>query len=232
MARLGPGAGGLGKLHATDLYLAFACSQKSQEALAIFEKQFFPDIRTALNRRSSASAPVEETEQRVREKLFVGANPKIASFSGQGPLKAWVCAVAVREHISLHRGKDPAVPSDEQRLQEFSSGDVELDFIKQKYQRAFSLAFVAAFQELPSQERNVLRLSFLERVSIDELGVLYQIHRSTAARWVVKAREHLSANTKLLLATRFKLSDSEVDSIVRLVDKKLDVSMRELVGSK
>jgi hypothetical protein len=75
-------------LYVEDLYLAYACAQKSPIALAAFERHFMPEVRAALASARHRGVPLDELEQLVRTKLFVGEAPKIAQYSGRGPLSA------------------------------------------------------------------------------------------------------------------------------------------------
>ena len=62
-------------------------------------------IDTALTRLGREPMFVDEVRQVLRTKLLVGdgAPPKIADYSGRGPLDGWVRAAAVRAAIDLKR---------------------------------------------------------------------------------------------------------------------------------
>ena len=75
-----------------------------------------------------------------------------------------------------------------------ASGDLELDFLKQRYQQDFKEAFILALRGLTVRERNLLRQRFIYGLSLDELGALYRVNRATTARWVVQAREEVLAD--------------------------------------
>jgi RNA polymerase sigma-70 factor (ECF subfamily) len=109
-----------------------------------------------------------------------------------------------------------------------AAGDVELEFIKRQYRAGFKRAFLEALSSLESREQNLLRQHFLDDLSIDQLGALYRVHRSTVARWIGKAQEVLLTRTKRALMKQMKVSRSECDSIVRIAQSQLHITLRKL----
>ena len=51
------------------------------------------------------------------------------------------------------------------------------------------------------------------------------MHRATAARWLNRARGALVGTTHKRLAERLKLPVDQVESVIRLVQSRLDVSV-------
>jgi RNA polymerase sigma-70 factor (ECF subfamily) len=98
-------------------------------------------------------------------------------------------------------------------------------FLKGHYRPAFEKAFSEAFRELTVQERNVLRLHFLDGLNIDRIGTLFQVHRSTAARWLASARERLMEETRKKAQVALGISPVELDSLLGLVRSQLGVSL-------
>lgn len=60
--------------------------------------------------------------------------------------------------------------------------DAELDLIKQRHQKEFRQALREAFSALTSDERHLLRLYFVDRLSTTELGALLRVNQSTVSR--------------------------------------------------
>lgn len=63
-------------------------------------------------------------------------------------------------------------------------GDPELSHLKATFAAEFKFALTLAIDELSVRDRNLLRQSVLDGLTIDQLGKLYRVHRATAARWV------------------------------------------------
>ena len=143
--------------------------------------QFVGDVRQALRTRLLVAAP--------------GGAPRIADYAGRGPLGAWVRVAAVRVAIDLRRsqGQEPLPASGEHDAS--PADDPELALLKARHSAAYADALRAAMASLSAKERNLMRMHFVDGLSIDRIGVAYQVHRATAARWIEALRERLLAET-------------------------------------
>jgi hypothetical protein len=75
-------------------------------AIAAFESHLGADAVRALAKLGVRGPAADEIQQRVRHKLFVpadGAEPKIAGYTGRGPLRAWLRALTAHEALSEYR---------------------------------------------------------------------------------------------------------------------------------
>lgn len=226
----------LDDLQVADLYLSFACLRGNETALSLFERVVMPKATAGLARINMSPAAVADAAQAVRMILFVaeaGAQPKIAQYAGHAPLWAWVKVVATRAALRLKRGepKQSRSSEDDALLDLPASGDTpEINFLKRRYKDAFRQAFLEALAALPPRERTLLRQSFIDGLSIDELGSLYGVHRSTASRWIVQARRTLLAATRDRLMAEAKISEMECDSVIRLVNSRFDGTIRSILS--
>jgi RNA polymerase sigma-70 factor (ECF subfamily) len=164
--------------------------------------------------------------------LFVGEGgpPQINGFGGRGTLRSWVRSIGVRTGRRLLGVESAQAPGDgELDALPAAVRDPELELLQTRYRDQVREAFAAAFMKLSERQRNVLRQYYIDGLTIDQLGALYQINRATAARWVGAARMAVVAATSAELVDRFHVPSGEVSSIIRLVRSQLDVSVRELV---
>ena len=109
-------------------------------------------------------------------------------------------------------------------------GDPEIDLLRARYAKAFQAALRTALETLPVRDRNVLRFSYLDGLSIDEIAAFYRVHRATAARWVARARTALIDETRRLVVERLTVGESELESLMRDLASQLEVSIRRLLG--
>jgi len=220
----------LRSLHAGALWVAFGCVIGHAAALARFEVAFAPEISGALG-RSFDHGLADDAELKLRERLFlVGEDdaPRLASYSGRGDLRAWLRAAAVRTAIDLMRSRR-MVPVDPHALGDAGAAiDPLLAALKERYRDEFRAAFAEAAAALTDRERTLLRYRFLDGLSIDEIGSLYRVHRATIARWIAATRESLFEGTRTRLMARLAVSESEVDSVLRLIDSQLEASLEAL----
>jgi RNA polymerase sigma-70 factor, ECF subfamily len=224
----------LARVHAVELHLAFSCRQGHPLALARFEREHVATLGPAVGRVDPSPAFVDEVKQRLRTKLLVADGsgpPKLAHYTGQGELHTWVRVVAVREALSSVRSeRRRALASDDELLAiEASATGPELGALKQQYREQFAEAFAVALGELEPAQRNLLRLHYLHGLSIDELGGLLRIHRSSAARRIVKTRQALLADTRRALQARLSLGRRDFEQLMGLVASRLDLSIERFL---
>jgi RNA polymerase sigma-70 factor, ECF subfamily len=214
-----------------DLFLACACTLEVEGAVLAFERRHMAGVEAAAARVGGGEL-IDETKQVVREILFLGAGaagPAIATFSGRGNLRAWVRVIATREALRLLRRDKGRVGVQDEGLYAVlaptDESDPQLEHLKERYRAEFRKVFLAAVADLPRRERVALRLHILDGLSIDEIAPMYRVHRSTAARWLSRARELLLTATRAGLMRELGLAAGEVDSVIRLIQSNLDVSL-------
>lgn len=225
----------LGTLPSEELYLAVVCARGDDAAIRAFEARHFTAVRPALRRMQLPDSTVDEVMQLLRQKLFVAdeqGQPPLLGFVGKGNLSSFVRVVATRIALNQLRSERPHVPAPEAVLAELASPEdtPQIRYLKARHHQEFKEAFEEAVRMLTSRERNLLRLHFVDHLSIDELGHLYHVHRATAARHLARARERLAELTRAVLRERLVLSSGEFESVVRLVQSQLDMSITRVLG--
>lgn len=233
--RLGDPADPHAGLHLGDLYLACACADGDPAALAAFDRAFTPLLDRAVATLGASAAEQVELRQVVRVRLLVArdgdAGTRIAGYSGRGGLAAWVRVVATREAARLLRKERRHEPTEDDELARVLAPDAgpELDYLKRLYRDEFKNAVHTAIAGLSDRERLVLRQHALDGLSIDQLAALHRVHRATTARWIAGARKAVHDGTRRALIDRLRLRPAELDSILRLIDSQLDVSLPGLL---
>jgi len=216
-----------GELVAGELYLAFACARGDGAAITIFDHHYLREVGAYVARTDPDPAFADEVRQLMRHRLLVGEYPKIATYSGRGPLGAWLRTVAVRTAIELVRARKPHTELDEQSpALRGPDLDPELDYMKTRYAAIVGQAFGEVLAALPQRQRNILRLYFLESLTIEAIAQVYNVHRMTVSRWLASWREEILAATQRLLRERLHVSPDELASLLRLVQTRIDLSIR------
>jgi RNA polymerase sigma-70 factor, ECF subfamily len=215
---------------AADLYLACACAALDPAALAAFDDHLLSHVEAFLAGMRPDRAFVDDVRQVLRERLFVGATPKIAEYAGRGSLLGWLRVVTVRAALNMKRKRteildDGAGPDPDSGW----DADPELAYLKHHYRAAFRTAIEGSFAMLTSEQRNLLRLHFLEGMTLHQLATLFQVHRATVARWIAQSRRDVLEATRAALQERLVLETAELDSMMRLLDSRLELSMRRLL---
>jgi RNA polymerase sigma-70 factor (ECF subfamily) len=225
----------LGRVQAGDLYLACGCARGDEGALRAFETHFGPEIDAALRRVRTGDHVRDDARQILRQRLFVGtrqSGPRIAAYSGRGPLRLWLRVTVVRIVLEIldREAREPQADEAEILALPAPSDDPEIGYLKQLYQREFKESFEAAVASLGDRDRTLLMQYHVDGLTIDELGALYRVHRVTAARWVARARSLLLAATRKELGRRLELSRTEFDRLLRTIWSHLDLSIYRLFG--
>jgi RNA polymerase sigma-70 factor (ECF subfamily) len=219
-------------VHFDDLYLAIACGDGSPAALALFDERLLAPIPGYLGRVGVTPGFADEVRQAVRMRLFVGDKPKIASYAGTGPLGAWVRVVTIRCARDLQRTAHPEASFDEGNAVASPRPDPELDYLKVRYGEEFRAAFAEVLAGLEARERNLLRLHFLDGLTVEAIGGLFGVNKSTVSRRLAQSRERILIETRRILEERLGVGASELSSLFRLVESRVEVSLRSLLATR
>jgi len=225
----------LDTLELEDLFLACACLAGSAGALDAFEARCGERIRAALAANVPSPEARGEVAQRLRDAVFVGTletPPKLALYSGRGPLDRWTAIVAQRLALMMARSESTGRRAHERASLEAAilPQEPEVAFAKEQYRAQFEQAFTDALGILNEKDRLLLRLHLVSGVSVESIGKMYQVSQSTASRWLASAREAVATEVQRLLAERLHLARSEMASLARIVASQIDLSMSRLLA--
>jgi RNA polymerase sigma-70 factor, ECF subfamily len=222
----------VGQLHTSDLYLACGCARGDAKAVAAFDEHCLGQLDRLLAGMGVGADVSAEVKQDIRSRVLVGdgRTPEILDFTGRGDLRSWVRVMAIRRALrQMGRARrDVSVEDDELMQRLVAPGNPELDYAKGIYRREFKQAFEAALRKLPDRERTVLRQHYVDELTIDELGRLYRVHRSTAARMLVRARNLVLEAIRARMMHDLDVPSQDLDSIMRMIRSQIDISLRVL----
>jgi RNA polymerase sigma-70 factor (ECF subfamily) len=222
-------------LHVGDLYLAWGCAAGDASALAAFEKHVWPSIDAALARVRLEPHQRQDLLQDLRVLLFVGPERsagRIAQYRGESSLKRWVRAAALREAFRVTKKARREVALDDVAMASLAALDRDpaLGHLVEACRAELKPAFQAGLAALPRADRILLRQHFLDRLTIDDLASLHQVHRATAARWVAKARESLHDAVLVELGHRLDVPGGDLQSLLRLARSQLEITLDRLLS--
>ncbi|MEO8704778.1 MAG: hypothetical protein ABI867_32275 [Kofleriaceae bacterium] len=230
--RLGPDAtpARLEALRAPDVYLAIACGDGDEAAIAACVALIAKEVAVAASKTSATPTQAADVAANLRRVLFVDEPPRPAAvreFSGRGDLKSYVRVMAIRDLIRAVAAGRREIPTETEALLEqiVPIHDPELSFLRAQYTDVVDAAVRAAIASLDDRGRALLRYQLVERWNVDQVGRAYNVHRATAARWIAAVRSELGDKIRVELAARLKIPIGEVDSIVKLVRSRVDVSL-------
>jgi RNA polymerase sigma-70 factor (ECF subfamily) len=224
----------LAALHASDLYIACACSAGDERAIAALEARYFPAVDAAI-RRMHIAVSTEEVRQELRIRLLVaadGATPRIDQYNGRGDLQSWLRVSATRAALRLARRRGPEAHSDAERLSDLAARDIEpeLRHTHAKVQPIFREAFAAALAALSDRQRTLLSHHYVDELSSERIGAIYGVHRATAQRWVAQAREDLVTGLRERIAQALGSDIDDADSVLRYIKSHLKITLSRLLA--
>ena len=224
-------------VRASEVYLTCACARGDHKAVEALEEHYFPTVDWTIRRLQLPPEVADDLKQDLREDLFVvsgkSAFPLIAKYSGRGPLSSWLKVITRRMGGRRFRSKEREIPAGDDLLADMQPDHDEGELLQMQklYTKEFHLAFSEAVKSLDERSRRVLRMHFVQKKSIDEIGEHFSTHRATAARWVHKAKLELIAEVRLTMLKRFQLQEGATfQSLLRFVAGRIDMTFNQVFG--
>ncbi len=228
-----PLAEAVGELAVGDLYLACACARNIPAAHAALEQHYGGNLRAALSTLDSRADFIAEVLQVLREKILVTreGETKIESYSGYGPLGAWLRVAAMRTALSLRRQRQPELAIDDELDAILDlAPNAEIRVIARELGSDLRETLRAAVAAQPSRIRAVMRMYYADNRGVEDIGLVYNVHASSVSRWLAKARTEILSHTRAALIAKHH-SETSLDSLLGHV-ASLEISFDSLLRSK
>jgi RNA polymerase sigma-70 factor (ECF subfamily) len=222
---------------AGDVLLAVGIEYRETAALQWLQRQVH---RAAQNlERQVPRQLLADVESAVLELVAVGTEtraPRITEYAARGPLVGWLQIIVTR--MAQERATAPATRVGDTELESallteltHSGAGPELEVLHAKFQGALGRALRVAANQLSEKDRTLLRLHYVDGVGLHELSRAYQVHRATISRWLLAARDAYLGAMRDELSSTTGVARPEVDSLVRALQSRVEVSLRQLFGS-
>jgi RNA polymerase sigma-70 factor len=225
----------LGQLRVDELYLACACLHQVPLAAETFEQHYLRKLPKLLRHRERSAAAIDEICQLASVKILVATEegpPKIAEYKGIGDLLSWVRVIAVRIALRQRQGPEvsPEEPDSDLPDPIHISEDPGLRFIKQHHQEDLRHAFRQAFASLTDEDRYLLRLYYVDRLSMYKMEPLLRTSQPTISRRMGQIREKLGTEIRRHLQVSLGVSAKDFQSFINLVDSQFDLHLSQMLG--
>jgi len=218
---------------AADLYLALAALDGNPTAIKHLDRDYVLPASAAAGRVDRSADFVAEARQQMRVKLLTGERPRLASYNGAGGLLEWLQVIALRVALNMKRSDRRLVLDDRLELELLlEGGGIEREAVKGRYLEDLRRGLEASFRSLGARERTLLRLHFVDALSIDALGEMYGVHRATVARWLVAIRRSLFEAARVALADVHHLDSRSLRSIYRMLEDDLHITVTRVLKSQ
>lgn len=216
-----------------DLLVAMAAERGHTQALQELRQVYLAPALAAARSYERSGVASNEIESNVLSRLLLpntkGDKP-LASYRGDGGLAGFLRVIVNRAAQDALRAKSGAEISVEaNELESICNAlplpDVELEWIRQNHLAAFKQCFHEAASELPPDLSDALRLHLTRDMSIDDLAVLFQVHRATAARMLKRAHLTLLEETRIKLTRMLGLPEADCMSLIRAMLSQAELSI-------
>jgi len=222
--------GDLGTFDAAEVFLAAALLGGDAAAPGAFEQRYFSVIDAVLDRAGATRDELDEVRQVLRKRLLVPPGdgpPRLVDYCGEGRLAGLLRIAATRALVNLRTKRRPGGGLDQLAEHVAAELDPQRAILKQQERTDVADAIRAAARGLSQRARTLLRLNLVDGLSVDELGRVFQLHRSNAARQLARARDELIAGTRARLAERWG-SDA---AALELISSSLDVTLGRVLAT-
>jgi RNA polymerase sigma-70 factor (ECF subfamily) len=211
-----------------DAFVAWWAGTGKPEGLAAFEAEYGNELRRIASR--FPALPLDDLQQQLRIKLFVGPSARIREYSGFGSLLAWLRVVAVRAFVDIvrsNRSRRYYEELDESELLGFPASREA--GVSPELAGAVKRAFADAVAGLAPRQRAFLRHAYIDKLTLDQIAATYSIHRATVARTLASARAQLIDRTREGVVAELGVAPNELASALGTVDKRLELSLSRLL---
>jgi RNA polymerase sigma-70 factor (ECF subfamily) len=216
-----------------DDYVRLACLADRPGATRVLDRDYIEPLRGRVSKVCLTPETTDAALQELRGKLLLPPTPRLASYRATGDFRVWLRVVAMRTAIDVAQGaRGRGERRDElpEHLEAITLGP-EAHFVKEEWRVILRSSLQVAVKRLPEGERHALRMHTLAGASIDQIGEVLSVHRATAARWLLAAKDKLRVYLREELALRIGSGGSAVELFLEEMPSRLDVSLSRIFGT-
>lgn len=213
-------------LRVEDLVLARACACGNELAWECFLTQY----RQKLYDTAAAIAKEESAARELADGLYADLFgmrqaadghriSKLASYTGRGSLEGWLRTVLAQEYINRFRRQRRLVSFDEKSEtgEQFEAKAVPVAHVDSRLEQAVDESLV----ELPSEERLLLSIWYLDGRTLAQIARMLGVHESTISRRIEK--------TTVALRKRIVRGLRERGMAAREAEEAMEADVRDLL---
>jgi RNA polymerase sigma-70 factor, ECF subfamily len=213
-----------------DDYVRLACLSGRPGAAEALNEAYLLPLVEGIARICQSPEHTDSVLQRLREKLLLPPASRLLSYRAPGNFRAWLKVVATSlaldfaRELGIQRRREVEL---EERLEALAAGPEE-QYLGAEFQQALRAALRAAVKGLPQRERHALRMHLVAGWNITQIGRVFSVNRSTAARWLVAAKDQLHGLLRADLARRLGASTAEISLVMEEVPSRLDLNLSSI----
>ena len=239
------------EMQADDLCLIIACERGDENAWTDLVERFTPTVRSAARSASANEDAAEDLAQSIWAELYglrtrKDGMPagKLAYYSGRGSLAGWLRAVVAQLSIDVFRKQSRLVQTEEDtdldRLAldaQIGKGQAMLAGIatpeeaisNRLAQNDMQGALNKSVQELPAEDRLLVKLYYFDNLRLREAGAVLGVHEATASRRLTRIQTDLRKRVTKILIDERGWTAAETEKSFAEVAQHLDTDLEALL---
>ena len=239
------------ELQADDLCLIIACERGDENAWNDLVERFTATVRSAARSASTNEDAAEDLAQSIWAELYglrtrkdgMPAS-KLAYYSGRGSLAGWLRAVVAQLAVDVFRKQSRLVQTEEdtdlERLARAAEGQPivagiptpEESMSNRFAQTDLQNALQQAVQELPAEDRLLVKLYYFDNLRLREAGVVLGVHEATASRRLTRIQTDLRKRVTKILIDERGWTQAETERSFAEVAQHLDTDLESLLSKE
>ena len=223
--------------HLPELRLACACARGDGRAIGAFRRRYATLVEGVRSRFRARAPSSDELWSEIERRLFVREDERparIEEYAGRSPLGSWLKVVAARIVLNRLEAEKPETPHEDRLFDALlvTEQSPELALAAAQDRALVKRLFERAASGLEARERRLLRMAFVEGFTVDDIGGVFGVHRSSAARWVKEASAALTRAVVRLAREELALSPAQLESWARGLEGSIDLSLARYLATR
>ncbi len=237
------------EMQADDLCLIVACERGDESAWNDLVERFTATVRSAARSASKNEDAAEDLAQSIWAELYglrtrkdgMPAS-KLAYYSGRGSLAGWLRAVVAQLAVDVFRKQSRLVQTEEgtdlERLARVAEGGAivaaipspEESISNRLAQTDMRQALNQSVQELPPEDRLLVKLYYFDNLRLHEAGAVLGVHEATASRRLARIQTDLRKQVMKILVDERGWTQAETERSFAEVAQHLDTDLESLLS--
>lgn len=239
-------------MQADDLCLIVACERGDESAWSDLVERFTATVRSAARSASANEDAAEDLAQSIWAELYglrtrkdgMPAS-KLAYYSGRGSLAGWLRAVVAQLAVDTFRKQSRLVQTEEDTDLDRLARDTHVGegvlaalptpeesmsnrFAQVDMQQALS----KAVEELPAEDRLLVKLYYFDNLRLREAGAVLGVHEATASRRLTRIQSDLRKRVTKILIDERGWTQAETERSFAEVAQHLDTDLEALLSKE
>jgi RNA polymerase sigma factor (sigma-70 family) len=214
------------RIHHEDLFLATACAHDDRIAWEYFAEDYSPLLRNFAAQACGNPGEGEDLAQEIIAKLL-NDKRRLAGYNGRGSLSGWLRVATAHSAVDRFRRLKKLTSLEE--LQERGAPVVVATQVDEDCDESLDSSWGPkissivdeCLRKLPSRDRLILCLYYLQDVPLKAIGRQLGVSEATACRWLDRTRQDIRKHTERELRSKHGLRPNEMRPLWKWISPSL-----------